>query len=367
MRKDRLILLLLLCTFALMGAECSTFDDDDDEEERFPNRAQASNELLRHYYDSNTFPKNMTAEKIPEGDDFDDDELVLEIAMGGSEIVDDVRVTLFLAPPPSVNLENLPDVQCRVRAPDGTRSSWQFVDFIYPGAGLAGEGYVVDTQFEVRFANAFDGVTSGGFWEIELRDPVEDDDGRCLFRNATLRLNGGLPSTATSGNETATLDLEVGPYDAPIPELSGGRMAGDLAHVGTEAPLRAQFTFTGGFNVRSHAVSLTFRAIAGADPNLDLVVAVVSPSGAWEIGGLPEPTSSSTSGDETFTWTLFDFGDGQANPDTGNSYVFLGEPAAGTWTLLIWDNRKDRLSMYLAPEQGTDPITPDVEASFTLG
>ena len=60
MRKDRLVLILLLSVFALMGADCRLIAEKDDHPVRLPDRAPAANPLLRTYFSTLTTPAGMS-------------------------------------------------------------------------------------------------------------------------------------------------------------------------------------------------------------------------------------------------------------------------------------------------------------------
>lgn len=367
MLKDRYIFALLLCACLALTA-CDLFDDDDDDEESFPDRAPSANNLLRHYYDSNTFPDDFTAIKIPEGDSFDDDELTIEMPMGGTELVDDVRVRLYITPPGTPS-ESGVELECRVKAPDGTTSGWQVVDFEDPeGSGLER----LNPQAEVRFANDFTDVISGGEWLIQLRDPVEDEDGRAVFRNATLRLNGGLPVGSSSGTENQQADEATNPYDKPLPVRKGGTYTADIANIGVNKVLSAEFVFTNSFNVESFELTFTIRHNGSANPTEQLRIAVMSPSGGWYIPTqIPDPDAEfiSPSPTDDTTWVTYTLSQSRADNEVADSFIFLGEPAGGTWTLLLWESEADSNAIYFSDDEATDSTTlaTGVEASMTLG
>jgi hypothetical protein len=339
MPKARLTLLLLLSCFALLGAEC---DGDGIGKGPLPDRADAANPLLRHYFDTNTFPAEMRPLKIPEGKRLDGNNMLIrELEMGGGEIVTEVRVTLFLVPP-GIESASEPDVQVRVIAPDGTTSRWEYVDFII------NEGPLINHNVEVVYGEDFDGVISTGTWQIQLRDPIPDEDGRCLFRNATLRLNGGLPTGATTGTETVLFDLLNGEYNRRMVEIEAPRSLGDLGHIGAKKPLRMEFTFATAFNVTGFTLQFTVRSNPSADITVDLYIGILSPSGGWLIGrGTPFEELS----DGNVKWSTFILGSTNTFPPIGNSFAFQGEPSAGTWSVLLWDGNNDEDAIYLSPDE----------------
>jgi subtilisin-like proprotein convertase family protein len=378
MPKDRLFLALLLSCFALMGFGCDE-PADNPGEGKMPDRADAANPLLRHYFDTNTFPAEMAAWKIPEGDEFKDETLEMNFSMGGGEPITDVRVRVFLVPPDRQS-DSAPEVRLRVIAPDGTTSAWEEVFFV---TGNGGDG-LVDHNAEVVFANEFDGIISTGSWKVQLRDPVEDEDGRCLLRNATLRLNGGLPMGSLTGSETVVLPLDVGPYDERLFEISSPRSNGDIGFVGVKKPLELAFTFTNAFAVRRIQFVLTVRRSQEAAIE-DVAVCVTSPSGGWFVFRLSAASTQGTEGDPTtfqangFAWNTraFDFNSG--SPLWGSRMPFLGEPSAGTWRIYLWDNSKDGVGIFLSSEEvqlvpsGPDPedpiipvLSPNVAATMQL-
>lgn len=345
MIKDRLILLALL-TGILAVAACDVPWDHEKEKKRLPDRAPAANPLLRHYYDTLTFPSKMTAIKIPEGDEFDDKEASMTFNMGGGEVVNDVRIRLYMLPPADES-ESHPDVRVKVIAPDGTASAWTEVSFV----SGAGDSAIVDLNAEVHFAVEFDGTSSDGEWEIQLRDPIEDEDGRCILRNATLRLNLGLPAGSTFGNESSPLPLVSGMYGTRLPEFVSPRVPFDLGHIGANKPLILPFTITNSFAVTGLTFSWTIRSNFAGDPTTEMFFYIISPSGGWwcpsvkevpSAGSVTDPTSST---DDKQTRYIFSMN--QSDTAIGNSFPFLGEPSAGTWTVLLFDFKKDGLGHYL--------------------
>jgi hypothetical protein len=280
--------------------------------------------------------------KIPEGKEVDGNNMLIrEFEMGGGEAVTEVRVSLFLVPP-GIGSNSEPEVQVRVVAPDGTTSRWEEVDFIID------EGPLINHNAEVIFSADFDGVISTGTWQIQLRDPVADEDGRCLFRNATLRLNGGLPATATIGSETALFNLLNGEYNRRMVEIAAPRSQGDLGHLGAKKPLRMEFTFATAFNVTGFTLQFTVRSNPAVDVTLDLYICILSPSGGWLIG---RGTPIETLNEGNVTWSTFSLGSTNTFPPIGNSFAFQGEPSAGTWSVLLWDAKDDQDAIYLSPDE----------------
>lgn len=363
MHKDRLILLLLLAGF-FFAAAC----DHDDDEERRPDRAGAANPLLRHYFNTMTIPKNMTPIKIPEGDKFDDKELTLRFDMGGNEVVNEVRIRLFLITPPKLTAEATPDVEARVISPDGTRSAWQWVDFISPGGG--DDDLALNPNAEVIYENAFTGVNSTGEWRIQLRDPIKDEDGRCVLRNATLRINGGLPAGSASGSTTATLALANGPYSLRLPERIAPRYVGDIGHFGVSGLMRLPFTVASNFAVRGIELQFTVRAAAGTDPNTEIWFCIVSPSGGWFLPAVdlvPLETLDESSGVINQTWLTYNISMSSTNPEIGGSFAFLGEPAQGVWNVLLWERAKDGNAIWLSPDEVQGgALSQNVAATLSL-
>jgi hypothetical protein len=355
MHKDRVILLLLVAMFGLASA-CDLPWESDDEEIRLPDRAAAATGLLRHYYDTRTFPRKMTPIKIPEGNSFDERQLTVEMPMGGNVVVDQVRVRLYIIPPPGYDGSQVVDLMTRVIAPDGTTSSWKMVDFLLDiSAGDA--DYFVDSAAEVIFLNDFKDtgspVMSDGLWRIQLRDPIDDGDGRCVFRNATLRINDALvPGIPNSGNQTSTLALNEGPYEERLPFHRGIRSFGDIGTFGFNAPLRMDFEFTDTFQVHGYALTFTLRVRPDLDPEDEVYIAMITPSGGWVIGMLPDPVETDTLGgefaDRYFTYVI---AESAVSPYIDSSFRFLGEPSAGTWHILLWTVRKDNLGYYLSKDQ----------------
>lgn len=342
MHKDKLALLLLLSVFALLGADCQApWDEDDDEERPLPTRALASSPLLRAYYDTRTFPEEMRELKIPEGDDFDDDHLTVQFDMGGSATVEEVRTHLYLMPPKGKEFDEV-ELLCRCVAPNGTASSWKPLDIQ--------QSSVWDPQVEVTFLFEFDGLSSDGTWRIQLKDYLEDDDGRCLFRNASLHINRGEQAgLGGTPNETQSLDAASGNYSI-IPEAQGVRQPLDIGWFGTGRMLANQFTFTGAsFFVRSFTLTLSVYVRSGTEFDTRTNWVLVSPTGNWIALGFPDtPTDEITINDElalkTFTFTV-------GSTPAGPLMNLNGEPSAGTWTLYLVDTLKDNNTSELTTDQ----------------
>ena len=366
MHKDRLVLMLLLAAFALMGADCRLVAGDEDDQTKLPNRAAPANSLLRTYFDTMTTPAGMSVKdtrpsnkddhidyRIPEDKDLIKKEgpCQLEFAMGGATTVTDVRCRLRIVPPVGV-LGSQCEIQCRIRAPGGTRSGWKGVDFATDD--------LIDPQAEVVFLNEFDGLTTDGTWVIELIDALDDGDGRCVVRNSTLRINLGEPTAAGAANETATLDIGSTAYTY-IPELVGVRDKGDWGEFGlTERPLRAQFVFTAAaFRVRSFVLRFSVFINTGVSADEDLYALLVAPSGGWfsfRVTSTDELAAIDFDGPRLVTYEIAAISAGTL----GESFFLRGEPSNGTWTLVLWDTNRDSNIMYLskdAVDPGPVPVT----------
>lgn len=358
MRKDRLVLVLLLTSFALLGAECRSIGQKDDEDRNLPSRALAAGPLLRTYYDTATTPAGMYDIKIPEDkDDLNENgPLSVKFDMAGLTVVDDVRCRLRIAPPESGKGSEC-EIQCRIIGPDGTNSGWKDVDFATDD--------LINPGVEMIFLNEFDGLTSGGVWTIQLRDAVDDNDGRCVFRNGTLRINlGEEGSPANPANETATLPVTSSSYTY-IPEHRGVRDRGDWGHFGLNSrPLRADFAFTGtSFFVRSATLTISIFARDSIDITTDLYMLLVAPNGAWQFLR-PEATSVSASfayGSSKLYTLTFAFG---GTAITGPSFAFRGQPSAGTWSLFLWDVEIDSNIMRLSRDELRIVSVPDGMGGF---
>jgi subtilisin-like proprotein convertase family protein len=354
MHKDRLILLLLLAAFVLVGASCDApWDNDDDDKAPLPDRAFASTPLLRAYYNTNTMPKHMRSIKIPEGKKFDDNELTIEFQMGGTAVVDEVRTHLFIMPPAHKSLEDV-ELQCRCIAPNGTRSAWKPVD--------ASSSSTFDPQTEVLFLFEFIGLISDGTWRIQLRDPVADEDGRCLLRNASLHINKGEPNApggATSASET--LDLATGRYGV-LPQASGKREPFDPGHFGVGAMLRNEFTFAAAFTVRAFRLRFGLYVQDSHDETVDTILMLTSPTGNWLAFALPDPADSVDF--DTSKLLVYDFTVGSLP----NSVLMNlnGEPSAGTWTLYMIDTKKDNNVAILTTDEANGGFVVADGAELTL-
>jgi len=362
MRKDRLVLVLLLTMFALLGAECRSLGikDEDHFERKLPSRALSASPLLRTYYDTLTTPAGMYDLKIPEDKDLisNDGPFSVGFQMGGSAVITDVRCRLRIAPPIGVEAANC-EIQCRVIAPSGTASAWKAVDL--------SSDEILRTQAEVAFINEFDGLISDGDWRIELKDAVDDNDGRCAFRNATLRLNLGEAAPGGAANETQNLALTSASYSV-IPELNGSRDKFDLGDFGASAPLSAQFTFATSFFVRSWSLSINLLGNEASNALEDVAIVLVSPSGGWHLFNLEDATvltadiaatsQKITTADITFTTAA----------GVAEAFQMRGEPSAGTWTLLLFDKTKDGslFSLHTAAGGGGTIVIPATPVSLTL-
>jgi hypothetical protein len=373
MRKDRLVLILLLSVFALMGADCRLISEKEDREVRLPDRAPAANPLLRTYFSTITTPAGMSERdtssddeddwidvRIPEDKDLikKDGPLSLAFDMGGGATVNDVRCRLRIAPPKSGQGANC-EVQCRIRAPNGVRSGWKDVDFA--------TDTLIDPQVEVVFLNEFDGFTSDGAWLIELQDSVDDNDGRCLFRNATLRINLGEPTAGGGANETATLALGSSAYTY-IPEMVGSRDKGDWGDFGMQRPLRVPFVFANApFRVRSFALRISVLINQGVGADEDLYAIIVAPSGGWLSFRLTADLALETLDLGGPKLVTYDIAADSAAP-FGESFFFRGEPSNGVWTLALWDTKVDSNIAYLSKDAvaAGPAANPNSAATLTL-
>ncbi|MBX3472819.1 MAG: hypothetical protein KF754_00345 [Planctomycetes bacterium] len=358
MRKDRLVLVLLLTMFALLGAECRSIGQKDAEERKLPKRALAAGPLLRTYYDTITTPAGMYDIKIPEDKDdlAKNGPLTIEFEMAGLTVVTDVRCRMRIAPPESGNGADC-ELQCRIVAPDGTTSTWKDVDFA--------SDELINPGVEMIFLNEFDGLTAAGLWKIQLKDAVDDKDGRCVFRNGTLRINFGLEGNPTNpANETATLALNSTSYTY-LSEHRGVRDLGDWGYFGLDVrPLRADFSFTGtSFFVRSFSLTLSIFARDSIDLSADLYMLLVAPNGAWQFMR-PDTNSTTASfqyGSQRLTTLVFNFG---GSAITAPSFPFQGQPSAGTWSLFLWDVNVDSNIMRLSKDELRIISVPDGMGGF---
>jgi hypothetical protein len=331
MRKDSLILLLMLAVFALVGADCQApWDNDDEEKDPLPERALASSSLVRAYYETRTIPKGMRELKIPEGNDFEDDELTVEFDMAGAETVTEVRTHLYLAPPVKSSFADC-DLVVRCISPEGTTSSWKEIDIEISDT--------VDPQAEVAFLFEFDGELSDGTWKIQIRDNLEDDDGRCVFRNGSLHINRGEDSTpGGAANETVFLDAANGNYGA-LPERHGGRVPFDVGDFGASKMLRNDFTFTSSFFVQSIIITMSFYVNDDADFANRTSFVIVAPSGNWISFVIGDEPLDSIELDTVTKLNTYTFG--LSSPPTGTLMSLNGEPSAGNWTLYLVDTQED--------------------------
>lgn len=348
--KDRFVFILLLTMFALMGAECQApWEKAEEEDKRLPDRALASSPLLRAYYDMRTFPNKMTDLKIPEGDDFEDKQLTVEFRMTGGETVTSVRTHLYIVPPKGTAMKDV-ELHCRCIAPNGTSSQWKLVD--------AATTTTIDPQAEVTFDFEFDGLLSDGTWKIQLRDPVEDGDGRAVFRNASLHINRGEPTgLGGAANETVALDETEGRY-GEVPEFKGSRAAFDLGDFGTKKMLRNDFVFTGAsFTVTSISIVISISSADDTSVAESSVVMIVAPSGNWIAFQLPEDAADElTLGSLKLATFRVSIGS-LANGPLMNLH---GEPSAGTWSMYIMDRNVDNTKWLLSVD-GVNAGLPSTE------
>jgi subtilisin-like proprotein convertase family protein len=355
MHKDCLILFLMLAGFALIGADCQApWDNEKDEERPLPDRALASSPLLRAYYDTRTIPEEMRELKIPEGNDFEDDELTIEYEMGGAEVVTEVRTHFYLMPPEKSEFDDC-ELICRCIAPDDTKSAWKAVDVQLGG--------VFDTAVEIPFLHEFDGLVSDGTWKIQIKDHNDDKDGRCLFRNGSLHINRGEDSTPGGGaTETVTLTAATGDYDV-VPEAQGKREPLDLGWFGVEPPkegepermLRNDFTFASSFFVQSITLQASFYINIDAEFETRTNWVLVSPSGNWLALAFGENPAGAFELSDTLKCVTYVLT--VSSLPAGQLMNMNGEPSAGTWSLYIVDTLKDN---------NTCTLTTD-EADTTLG
>lgn len=316
MRTPRYLLLgVVLTSFALLGAQC----DQNDDEDPLPDRAGAATPFLRTYYQTQTVPRGMQSIKIPEGPDFEDDELELTFSMGGNELVTDIDVGLTVG---GGNDPKVYELYCRVVAPDGTTSSWKPVDLSF-------------TKTHVPFNYEFDNENSSGKWKVQLRDPVKDNDGRLLFRNATLRINDGESSTirgsADNTNETVALTLAQARLDVLREANAGEFFSVDFGEFGVKKMLQNNFTFTTSFSVRSIQIQFSFLANKDSDIEKKVMMLVMAPSGGYAFGPMgawgtmPSPV-------DLGSVKRWDF-----NITANNDIDLLAEPSLGTWTVAFID------------------------------
>jgi subtilisin-like proprotein convertase family protein len=272
----------------------------------------------------------MRAIKIPEGPAFDDDELSITFEMGGNELVTDVDAGITVGG--DDDPENY-DLQCRLISPIGTTSTWKNMDIATGGVYIP--------KLHIPFSYEFDNENSSGKWKLQLRDPVQDDDGRARFRNATLRINDGESTTirglADDTSETVTLTGAQSRFDV-LPEVNAGPFTGDFAVYGVKVMLRNDFTFVTSFSVRSLNVNFSLACNDGTDPENRCLLLIMSPSGGYTASGLGEPLAS------------VDQGTGKLNNySISLSESILAEPSLGTWTVAIVDTQKDSNTIQLVP------------------
>ncbi|MHC4840930.1 MAG: hypothetical protein ACYTDT_08255 [Planctomycetota bacterium] len=340
-KKDRLAIVLFLAAFALVGAECTPIHNSDPDEKRLPDRADISaNGLVRSYYNTATTPSKMTGIKIPEGTKFEDDELTVELDMGGAVAVTEARVRLNIQPPKSVSGGEV-EMQGRLIRPDGTIGSWQNL--------ALKTGTTIKSQVELVYTNELDGGTTSGRWKVQLRDYVDDDDGRCLFRNATLILNLGGVVGSGGTTEVATVSAAAGKFGS-LPEVEGGRSTQDWGHVGTDRMLINEFTLTNAGICTGVTLSFSLKHSDSDDPLDNVQVIVIAPDGAWDTY-TPDFTGG-TVYELTGFFKISTGALGSSNGTTslGNSFEFLGSPTSGVWTVGIWDSVVDSPKFEASPD-----------------
>jgi len=359
MHKDRLVLVLLLAGFALMGAKCNAVGGGSDEEKNLPSRALAASPLLRTYYDTLSTPKGMTDIKIPE--DKDDlkkhGPLVVKFDMGGSAVITDVRCRLRIAGPLGTEASKT-ELICRIQAPGGTLSPWKVVDW--------NDSDVFDPQVEVAFLNEFDGLVSDGTWEIQLQDALDDGDGRCVFRNGTLRLNLGETTPGGAANDSDTISLTAAVFNT-VPELFSQRDKADWGEFGMQAMLRIPFTMTNSFFVRGYALTFSLLVYEGNDPLSDVYWMLIAPSGTWVMysldGLVAEEFEDTANRRKVLTFVV-----GQSTASgLPEAFPFRGEPSAGTWTLCLMDHVIDNNVCFLSKDAAmTTVLVPDSPPTLAL-
>lgn len=361
MRRSWLALVFGLSLFALMGAECDTGGNIEDDKGPLPPRALAATPLLRTYYQTQHIPKNMRAIKIPEGDAFDPDELTLLFDMSGDERVFDVRLRVTVGKPLLIEGQD-PDLFARIIAPDGTTSAWKEV----PLASGTSYRFVP----EITFLYEFDDIFSTGVWKVQLRDPIKDNDGRCLFRNATLRINNGEVSSLVGqpqDNETVLLTAATGKF-GQIPEVKGGGFSGDFGVYGVENMLINKFTFTQSFSVQFLVVDLVvLPQFTGGNVANDLALLIIAPSGGYFMLPLTDEIDDfDVTTERKMLYFHYVFGATQV----GEGFAFYGEPSQGTWYACLVDLTADGIVYDLMsdvadleiPEDPGPPIIPAVPA-----
>ena len=337
MRTPRYMLLaVLLTSFALLGAQCGPDQPDDDP---LPKRAGAATPFMRTYYQTQTVPRSMAAVKIPEGPDFEDDELELTFSMGGNELVTDMDVGLTVGGDQEAKIY---DLYCRMVSPIGTTSAWKPVDLSF-------------TKTHIPFSYEFDDENSSGKWKLQLRDPVKDNDGRLRFRNATLRINDGESSTirglANNATETVTLTSTQVKLDV-LREVNAGAFPADFCVFGVKKMLQNHFTFTTSFSVRSFQIDFSLLINKTVSLGKECLMLIMAPSGGYAFapleswGNLPTPIDFGPVALYQFSFAF------------ANDIDLAGEPSLGTWTLALIDLKSDLKTMEL---------TNDTPPSMTLG
>lgn len=329
MRKSWLALVLGLSIFALMGADCDQGGNIEPDRGPLPPRALAATPLLRTYYQTQFIPKDMRPIKIPEGDAFSPDRLTLLFDMGGDERVVDVRLRVTVGAPLTAKESTDPDLFGRVIAPNGTASAWKQFDL------KSGDLYYI--QPEISFQYEFTDLFSTGVWKVELRDPIKDDDGRCLFRNATLRINGGEMSTLLGqpvASEAVTVTQTTGNYGV-LPEIKGRIFDSDFGSFGVENMLINHFTFTQSFSVNSLRLQITLYGRVQSQVQQSVRILIIAPSGGYHMfsfGDLSPDSIPLGEGD------LFHY-DVSLAPAffPSESSPLFGEPSQGTWSVCVMD------------------------------
>lgn len=356
-KRDQLSVVLLLAAFALMGAECTPIHQKETEDKRLPNRADISpNGLVRTYYDTASTPSRMTRIKIPEGKKFDDNELTVNLGMGGTLPVTEVRVRLAIQPPSAGKAGDV-DLQARVIRPDGLTGAWQGISLV--------NGSVLKSQVEFAYVNDLDGGTdTSGNWKIQIRDNIDDDDGRCIFRNATLILNGGGVSGTGGTDEVATATGSFG----SLPEIEGGQSIQDWGFVGVNRMRVNQFTLANAGVCAGISLSFSLKHSDVGEPNDKVQVLVIAPDGAWSV--FTPDFSGLTSIYELAG--VFKISTGSFDSDNtlaGSSFEFLGSATSGTWTVAMWDSVNDseifEASADSANAAGT-AIVPNTDWTLTV-
>lgn len=356
MHKDRFILALLLCAFFMLGA-CDEENENRDDRE-LPDRAVASSPLLRAYYNMLTFPEDMRPLKIPErGLNDSKEEITVTFEIGGAAVVTSVHTHLYVVPADGKSLQDS-ELVVRCISPNRTTSAWETLDIQH--------GDVFDPQAQVAFLHEFDGESSNGTWKIQIKDHVQDEDGRCLFRNGSLHINRGeVAGLGGANSETQTLDINTGNYDT-FPEVKGVRAPADVGRFGVNATLQNTFTFISSFFVRAFTLTLATYEYAGSEGAINGHWLLVSPTGNWILGRLPDTPTESVDLGGSLTHNLYSFGVG----DTGGTSDLLmnlnGEPSAGVWTLMLFDTGVDGNRIVLTDDDPDTMLPDQPELSLTL-